>query len=626
MYIDTIRDVMVPKGNNIHCFFVRVTMLACFIIQGKKVVFSSILMLALFSICDAHSRFAETFIITATAGPGGTITPSGEVVVKKDGRKTFNIAADEGYDILDVLVDGESMGPITKYEFRKVKSDHTIEALFIIRTYTITPTAGANGSIAPSEATIVNYGTDLEFTITPDPGYRIEDVWIDEESVGAVTSYTFTDISTDHSIAATFISTMEVLHVAFPNESMKIGDVIPVTITVENDVGNPYTFISGSVGGYPLEGFQRITATTYGLNFTINQEGNSYTASEDIPVSNLVISNGVELSAPYNLPVIQSGDPLDAELPVISSMQVAGGVRKVGDVIDLVIEADGLNYRIDGFSSINGIAVTEPNISFTETGGGTYVLSYTVQEGDTDVGPDASELQASVILIKPSDNIGMPFSTVTNASNLIIDAHAPVVLRMDVLTLEVGVGGMVTVAVTADGTGYTGETGTVVNGVPVDSPRVTMTELSGGLYELSYLVSTEDNAVAPGELLVSIAMMDAAGNVGNIFITLEPNNLEIYTDLPEAVLEGIPEICEGEEVELRLNLTGRPPWSFDLYDGDTTVSYTGITLLVYNIIQKRIGNPTASGQASHLRGLSSSAGIGRQLPAGWQLRDAKGTL
>ena len=50
----------------------------------------------------------------------------------------------------------------------------------------------------------VNYGADQAFTITPDARYHVADVLVDGVSVGAVTSYTFTNVTANHTIAATF--------------------------------------------------------------------------------------------------------------------------------------------------------------------------------------------------------------------------------------------------------------------------------------------------------------------------------------------------------------------------------------------------------------------------------------
>ena len=73
---------------------------------------------------------ARKYTITATAGEGGSITPAGEVSVKEGASQTFAIAAQEGYAIADVLVDGQSVGAVDSYTFENVTANHTIAALF----------------------------------------------------------------------------------------------------------------------------------------------------------------------------------------------------------------------------------------------------------------------------------------------------------------------------------------------------------------------------------------------------------------------------------------------------------------------------------------------------------------
>ena len=68
--------------------------------------------------------------ITATAGEGGTIDPSGAVQITDGKSRTFTITADEGYFLSDVKVDGESIGPKASYTFTNVKADHSIAAEF----------------------------------------------------------------------------------------------------------------------------------------------------------------------------------------------------------------------------------------------------------------------------------------------------------------------------------------------------------------------------------------------------------------------------------------------------------------------------------------------------------------
>ena len=73
-----------------------------------------------------------------------------------------------------------------------------------IWAYTITASAGANGTISPSGAVTVDSGADQSFIITPDANYHVADVLVDGSSVGAVTSYSFIGVTSDHTISATF--------------------------------------------------------------------------------------------------------------------------------------------------------------------------------------------------------------------------------------------------------------------------------------------------------------------------------------------------------------------------------------------------------------------------------------
>ena len=73
-------------------------------------------------------------------------------------------------------------------------------------TYTITATAGTGGSISPSGSTSVTEGNSKTYTITANTGYKIADVKVDGSSIGASSTYTFSGVSSSHSISATFAS------------------------------------------------------------------------------------------------------------------------------------------------------------------------------------------------------------------------------------------------------------------------------------------------------------------------------------------------------------------------------------------------------------------------------------
>ena len=75
-------------------------------------------------------NYKTQFIISASAGTGGTISPSGSVPVDYGDDITFTITADITYDILDVVVDGASQGAISSYTFYAVSAGHSISASF----------------------------------------------------------------------------------------------------------------------------------------------------------------------------------------------------------------------------------------------------------------------------------------------------------------------------------------------------------------------------------------------------------------------------------------------------------------------------------------------------------------
>ena len=93
---------------------------------------------------------------------------------------------------------------MTSYTFTNVTADHTISATFAIDTFTITPSAGANGTISPARQQPVDYGGRPGVHDHARLGYHVEDVLVDGASIGPVTSHTFSDVTADHTISVTF--------------------------------------------------------------------------------------------------------------------------------------------------------------------------------------------------------------------------------------------------------------------------------------------------------------------------------------------------------------------------------------------------------------------------------------
>jgi hypothetical protein len=146
----------------------------------------------------------DVYTISASTGGNGSISPSGTVTVYEGADQAFAVSPGTGCHVLDVLVDGVSVGAVSSYTFRQVGDNHTISAEFAPDAHIISASSGANGSISPSGVVAVNHGAGQGYTITPASGYHVADVLVDARSVGAVSEYLFNQVVADHTIHAAF--------------------------------------------------------------------------------------------------------------------------------------------------------------------------------------------------------------------------------------------------------------------------------------------------------------------------------------------------------------------------------------------------------------------------------------
>ncbi|NTW36690.1 MAG: fibronectin type III domain-containing protein, partial [Syntrophobacteraceae bacterium] len=131
-----------------------------------------------------QSDYSEELVchtITPSSGTGGSVSPSSTVFVTSGGSQTFTISPSAGFRVSNVLVDGQSVGPVTNYSFTGVTTPRAITASFVPDTtyYTITASVtGGGGSISPSGSVSVNSGGSQTFNVNPSTGNRVSDVLV----------------------------------------------------------------------------------------------------------------------------------------------------------------------------------------------------------------------------------------------------------------------------------------------------------------------------------------------------------------------------------------------------------------------------------------------------------------
>ncbi len=324
----------------------------------------------------------KTYTINASAGAGGSVSPSGTVSANYGSNRSFTVTANTGYSIANVLVDGGSVGAVSSYTFSNVTTNHTISAsftrnasstyaltvnktgtgagtvtsspsgiscgaacsyayttgsavtlsatsdasstftgwsgactgtagactvtmngakavtaTFTLKTYTINASAGAGGTVSPSGTVSANYGSNRSFTVTANTGYSIANVLVDGGSVGTVDSYTFSNVTTNHTISASFTPNASSTYALTVNKTGTGAGTVTsspsgiscgaacsyayttgsaVTLSATSDASSTFTGWSGACTGtagactVTMNGAKAVTATFTLKTYTIN--------------------------------------------------------------------------------------------------------------------------------------------------------------------------------------------------------------------------------------------------------------------------------------------------------------------------------------------------------------------
>ncbi|HMD14476.1 MAG TPA: hypothetical protein VKI62_07625, partial [Bacteroidota bacterium] len=186
-----------------------------------------------------------------------------------------------------VFVDGSYVGNTSPYNFTNVITNHTISVKFAINQYTITASAGTHGKISPSGSIVLTYGSNQTFTFTPDTGYQIQNVLVDGISQGTVPSYTFSNITANHTVSVAFTADTLAITVQSNPAGLKVivdGTAVtsPTTVnwivgtnhtlgvvdTVANGPGSRNVWSSWSNSGTKSQTVSPIVTTTFTANFT----------------------------------------------------------------------------------------------------------------------------------------------------------------------------------------------------------------------------------------------------------------------------------------------------------------------------------------------------------------------
>ncbi len=306
-----------------------------------------------------------TVNITASAGTGGTVSPGGTVPTPTGINAIFTVIPNTGYNIKQVLVDGNSVMPLASgntYTFNDVETTHTISASFIGQIETLTASTGPWGTISPSGSVPVNYGSSQTFTLTPHTGYDAH-LTVDGVPVTLTgNNYTLSNVTGTHTLVASFSLQTETLTASAGTN----GSINPSgSITVNYGASQTFTLTPN---------------TSYNATLTIDGSAvaltnNTYNLTNVTRAHTLLANFTLSPSVPANLMATP-----------VSSTQVNLAWSPSSDVVGVS------GYKIYR----NGTQIgTSPTASYTDTGL-TAVTTYSYQVSSYNAVGYTSSLSASV--------------------------------------------------------------------------------------------------------------------------------------------------------------------------------------------------------------------------------------
>ena len=146
----------------------------------------------------------QQYTVNVSSNPnnGGNVTGGGSY--NQGATCTVHATANNGFTFTNWTENGTQVSTNANYSFT-VTGNRNLVANFAQNTHAIQASAGSNGIITPSGTVTVAHGANQSFAMIPDDGFEVQDVYIDGNSVGPMTSYTFTNVTADHYIHVTFV-------------------------------------------------------------------------------------------------------------------------------------------------------------------------------------------------------------------------------------------------------------------------------------------------------------------------------------------------------------------------------------------------------------------------------------
>jgi len=315
-----------------------------------------------------------TFTVTSTADVNGTIYPSTTQTLNYGTDFTFEAVPSSGYMVDRWWVDNVAVQTGgNQYTLPNIIANHTVKVTFKLLMFTITPSAGANGTISPSMPQTVSSGVNITFQATANAGYTV-DRWsldgTDWQTGGA--TFTLAIITADHTVSVSF----KALHFTVTPVAGSGGAIDPSTTQTVNGGAN-LTFTATPNSGYAVDGWYLDGATS-----PVQVGGTTYA------LMNILDNHTVRVT-------FKSGTILVTPTAGTGGSISPNTVQTVSAGASLTFTATpGSGYAVDGW-------YLDSASSPTQAGGTTYLLTNITANHTVKV-----TFKAGSILVTPTAGIG----------------------------------------------------------------------------------------------------------------------------------------------------------------------------------------------------------------------------
>lgn len=250
--------------------------------------------------------------LSLTCWPASTGTVSGQGVYDKGSNIRIKAVPISGYRFVSWSENGNVISTDPEYSLDNITRDMFLLATFErAQTYSITASvSSSNGKIVPEGKSAVSEGSGISYVIMPREGYTVGAVYVDGKSVGAVSSYSFSDVKGDHTISADFVTGPEQ-----ESGGKTAGD------TDKTDTGEDKASSDEEGEGTQTDGTDKLTGTLQHLDISVQEAERMIAENQDTELLTGAMETGDLKVTVYNDFSDSVGTASDSGLEEVSGVK-----------------------------------------------------------------------------------------------------------------------------------------------------------------------------------------------------------------------------------------------------------------------------------------------------------------